>query len=149
MLPFRGAGPFGSIIGIFLVLSIVSLPSTNSARQFFRGRARNGNLGAPSRHEPCHLPSTAASCSPLPPDEWFEQLLDHFDATNVRTWQQRFYTNTEFYKPGGPVFLMIGGEGEATAKWMVQGAWVQYASEHNALLFQLEHRFYGRSHPTE
>lgn len=143
---------FGSIIGIFLVISVVSIPPTNSARHFFRGRARNGNLGAPTRSEPCSAArhsSAAASCGPLPPDEWFEQLLDHFDATNVRTWQQRFYTNTEFYKPGGPVFLMIGGEGEATAKWMVQGAWVQYAREHNALLFQLEHRFYGRSHPTE
>lgn len=45
--------------------------------------------------------------------------------------------------------MMIGGEGEATAKWMTQGAWIQYAKEHNALCFQLEHRFYGKSHPTE
>lgn len=49
----------------------------------------------------------------------------------------------------GPVFLMIGGEREANGAFMTQGAWIQYAREYNALCFQLEHRFYGQSHPTE
>ena len=43
---------------------------------------------------------------------------------------------------------MIGGEGEASAKWNVQGAWIKYAKKFNALCIQLEHRFYGKSHPT-
>lgn len=43
---------------------------------------------------------------------------------------------------------MIGGEGTASPKWMHQGAWIHYAKKHNALCFQLEHRFYGKSHPT-
>lgn len=42
---------------------------------------------------------------------------------------------------------MIGGEGEATAKWMVEGAWIDYAEHFGALCFQLEHRFYGKSQP--
>lgn len=42
---------------------------------------------------------------------------------------------------------MIGGEGEATAKWMVEGAWIDYAKRFGALCFQLEHRYYGKSHP--
>lgn len=52
------------------------------------------------------------------------------------------------YRVGGPVFLQIGGEGEMSARWMVHGAWVDYAEEYNALMFQLEHRYYGKSHPT-
>lgn len=44
---------------------------------------------------------------------------------------------------------MIGGEGEMSAKWMYSGAWIDYAKEMNALCFQLEHRYYGKSHPTE
>ncbi len=56
--------------------------------------------------------------------------------------------NDEFYKPGGPVFLMIGGEGEATSLWMTTGAWITYAKQLNALCFQVEHRFYGKSQPT-
>lgn len=43
---------------------------------------------------------------------------------------------------------MIGGEGEATANWMVEGAWIDYAKQYGALCFQVEHRYYGKSHPT-
>ena len=32
---------------------------------------------------------------------------------------------------------------------MVQGSWIDYAQKHKAICFQLEHRFYGESHPTE
>lgn len=80
---------------------------------------------------------------------WFDQLLDHNDPTNPKTWKQRYYVNDAYFEAaGGPVFLMIGGEGEATARWMNEGAWIHYAKEHGALCFQLEHRFYGKSHPT-
>jgi hypothetical protein len=44
---------------------------------------------------------------------------------------------------------MIGGEGEATAKWMAAGAWIEYAKKLNAFCFQVEHRYYGQSKPTE
>lgn len=46
------------------------------------------------------------------------------------------------------MFLMIGGEGDASAKWMVEGQWIEYAKQYGAMCFQLEHRFYGKSHPT-
>jgi len=44
---------------------------------------------------------------------------------------------------------MIGGEAEISPKWMSNGAWIDYAKEFNAFCFQLEHRYYGKSHPTE
>ena len=44
---------------------------------------------------------------------------------------------------------MIGGEGPASPIWMVTGSWIEYAKELNAMMVQLEHRFYGESHPTE
>jgi len=102
-------------------------------------RDKHGLLGAPP------LPPTNVR---LPPDNWFTQLLDHFEPTDTRTWKQRYQVVKDHYQEGGPVFLMIGGEGEVNATWMVQGAWVEYAKEYNALLFQVEHRFYGKSHPT-
>ena len=85
----------------------------------------------------------------MPPALWFEQTLDHFHPTDSRVWQQRYFVNDSFYEPGGPIFLMIGGEGPANPIWMVEGSWMDYAKEHKALCFQLEHRFYGESHPTE
>lgn len=43
---------------------------------------------------------------------------------------------------------MIGGEGPADARWMVKGAWIEYAQQFKALCINLEHRFYGKSFPT-
>ncbi|KAL1130451.1 hypothetical protein AAG570_011699, partial [Ranatra chinensis] len=64
---------------------------------------------------------------------------------------QRYFTNATHFRvsTNGPVFLQIGGEGEASAKWMVEGTWLNYAAQYGALCFQLEHRFYGKSRPTQ
>ncbi|KAI4898011.1 hypothetical protein NFI96_017490 [Prochilodus magdalenae] len=62
---------------------------------------------------------------------------------------QRYFVNDRFYRPGGPVFLMIGGEGPANPAWMQYGTWLTYAEKLGALCLLLEHRFYGKSHPTE
>lgn len=44
---------------------------------------------------------------------------------------------------------MIAGEGQASQSWMTGGAWIETAEKYGALLFELEHRFYGESHPFE
>lgn len=56
--------------------------------------------------------------------------------------------NDAYYKPNGPVFLQIGGEGPANAKWLVEAQMVEYAKQFGAMCFLLEHRYYGLSHPT-
>nr|XP_033815340.1 putative serine protease K12H4.7 isoform X1 [Geotrypetes seraphini] len=81
-------------------------------------------------------------------EHWFDQKLDHFNGAESRAWKQRFFINDTFYD-GGPVFLMIGGEGPANPAWMVSGTWLTYAEKLKALCLMLEHRFYGKSHPTE
>ena len=68
-------------------------------------------------------------------------------------WQnfQRCFTihSFEYYEDGGPIFLQIGGEGEASPSWLSYGAWIDWAKEQKAALFILEHRFYGKSKPTD
>ncbi|KAM7399742.1 hypothetical protein PAMP_018990 [Pampus punctatissimus] len=81
-------------------------------------------------------------------EQWFIQKLDHFNGADSRVWKQRYFVNEAFYKPGGPVFLMIGGEGPANPAWMQSGTWLTYAEKLGALCLMLEHRFYGESHPT-
>eukprot|EP00096_Caligus_rogercresseyi_P009056 TRINITY_DN3006_c0_g1_i1.p1 TRINITY_DN3006_c0_g1~~TRINITY_DN3006_c0_g1_i1.p1 ORF type:complete len:501 (-),score=82.80 TRINITY_DN3006_c0_g1_i1:279-1751(-) len=84
-----------------------------------------------------------------PPPQWFDQKLDHFMPTRFRaTWKQRFFVNDSFYSEEGPAFLMIGGEGPANPIWSQVGSWMQYAQSVGAVTFQLEHRYYGESHPT-
>ncbi|XP_034023706.1 thymus-specific serine protease [Thalassophryne amazonica] len=81
-------------------------------------------------------------------EQWFTQKLDHFNGADTRVWKQRYFVNETFYNPGGPVFLMIGGEGPASPAWMQNGIWLTYAEKLGAICFMLEHRFYGKSHPT-
>ncbi|RXG68289.1 hypothetical protein Avbf_07382, partial [Armadillidium vulgare] len=58
-----------------------------------------------------------------------------------------FFNNT-FYEDGGPIFLMIGGEATAEANQTAIGSWITFGKKYKALFVQLEHRFYGESHPT-
>jgi len=82
-------------------------------------------------------------------EQYFEQVLDHFNAIDGRTWQQRFWVNLDNYVEGGPAFIFIGGEGEASPGWLNYGQWSKWAQENGAAMFILEHRYYGQSKPTE
>uniref|UniRef100_A0A4W3KCS1 Serine protease 59, putative n=1 Tax=Callorhinchus milii TaxID=7868 RepID=A0A4W3KCS1_CALMI len=84
-----------------------------------------------------------------PIEHWFVQKVNHFNVADGRVWNQRFYINDTYYKPGSPVFLMIGGEGALNPTWMEHGTWLTYAKKLNALCIFLEHRFYGKSWPTQ
>ena len=57
--------------------------------------------------------------------------------------------NDEFYKPGGPLFIYVGGEWFISPGSITSGHVYDMAKEHNGYLFYTEHRFYGESHPVE
>lgn len=119
---------------VFIKFSLGSL-------HFLRGRPRGGMLLAPSFPSGVNVK--------LPEAQWFTQRLDHFDDSNIRTWQQRYFYNDSFHlKPDGPVFLMIGGEGEANPIWLTVGDMMKNAKVFGAFALLLEHRFYGQSRPT-
>jgi len=83
--------------------------------------------------------------------KWFTQLVDHFDNTNLATWKQRYYENTELIrpitKPNFPIFVYIGSEGPLSSRWLTQGLMYEYANKTGAMMLALEHRFYGVSQP--
>ncbi len=128
------------VIGItFLPLLIDGLPF------FHHGRPRGGMVGSPRRRFQSSVYQEKA-----PSDElWYTQQLDHFNPADTRTWQQRYFVNDEYWKKNGPVFIHIGGEGPADPIWMTEGQWIKYAQTYGAICVMVEHRFYGKSHPTE
>lgn len=77
-----------------------------------------------------------------------QQKLDHFDDSNDTLWQMRFLANSAFYQPGGPIFIMVGGEWEISAGWIQGGHMYDMAQQMSGHLFYTEHRFYGYSRPT-
>ncbi|KAF2074097.1 hypothetical protein CYY_004582 [Polysphondylium violaceum] len=90
----------------------------------------------------------SASSVSDPSPMWYTQQVDHFDPSNSDTFQQQYYVNSTYYAPGGPIFLVLGGEGPLTAGY-VTGHFVVnlYAQKFNALIVAVEHRFYGKSMP--
>jgi len=87
--------------------------------------------------------------------QWFEQPLDHFNPQNEQTWKQRYFVNDEYYsKDSGTVFLCVGGEGPALTAAVVTednihcSLMVKLAKEKKGLIVAVEHRFYGKSIPT-
>ncbi|XP_006861990.1 PREDICTED: putative serine protease K12H4.7-like [Chrysochloris asiatica] len=84
-----------------------------------------------------------------PHDGWFRQRLDHFTQQRFLFWQQRYLINDTFYRPGGPVFLMLVGEKALNRIMLLKKyAWITYAERLGAFCILLEHRFYGHSQPT-
>ncbi|KAK9693699.1 Serine carboxypeptidase S28 [Popillia japonica] len=77
------------------------------------------------------------------------QRVDHFNPRDTRTFSMRYYSNDQFYLPGGPIFIMIGGEWDITPGYVQTGLMFDMAAEHNGYMFYTEHRYYGNTHPTE
>jgi serine protease 16 len=87
----------------------------------------------------------------LPPDQWFNQTLDHANPLNIGFWQQRYWTNASFWSgaaSGAPVVLYLEGEGAGSAVDVVSGQHVELAAGYGALVVALEHRYFGASVPT-
>ena len=77
----------------------------------------------------------------------FEQILDHNNPTDKRTFQQRYFINNQFTKQSpSPVLFYICGEATCSANHL-QGSVATAARELGATLVALEHRYYGHSQP--
>lgn len=75
--------------------------------------------------------------------------MDHFNALDERTFDLRYIHNSEFWVPGGPIFIYIGGGFEIYDEYLTSGHVFDINRELNGHLFALEHRYYGVSRPVE
>mmetsp|Transcript_17553 Transcript_17553/g.22773 ORF Transcript_17553/g.22773 Transcript_17553/m.22773 type:complete len:572 (-) Transcript_17553:64-1779(-) len=92
-------------------------------------------------------------------EHYFEDaILDHFSPTEFQgKWAspQRYFVNKEFWgrkdeDKSKAVFLYIGGEGpESKARLTSKSYMYSLAEKHNALMVDIEHRYYGKSFPTK
>nr|POE65594.1 putative extracellular serine carboxypeptidase [Quercus suber] len=85
----------------------------------------------------------------------FDQLIDHFpnsaryEPHTTATFKQRYFFDDTYFKPGGPVFLYIGGEtsGESRFSNLQTGIIQILMQATNGLGVILENRYYGESFP--
>lgn len=84
------------------------------------------------------------------PPSWITLPVDHFNASDTRTFQARYWYNSTFYEPGGPVFWFDVGEGNAQLYVPHQfgqtagpSAIMTLAQRFKGLAVLVEHRYYG------
>ncbi|XP_014397394.1 PREDICTED: thymus-specific serine protease [Myotis brandtii] len=83
-----------------------------------------------------------------PREGWLEQPLDPFNASDRRTFLQRYWISDQHWASrDGPVFLNLGGEGSLGPGSVMRGHPAALAPALGALVIGLEHRFYGLSIP--
>ncbi|KAI8079162.1 serine carboxypeptidase S28-domain-containing protein [Thamnidium elegans] len=76
--------------------------------------------------------------------------LDHFNNTgNNKTFYNKYWVNTDHYKPNGPIILYNVGESAAdeSAILVTNSTMAQLAEKLNGIIIIMEHRFYGSSGP--
>jgi len=131
-----------AVVAIILICSDASpvKPHRLSKMKVIRGRPWHGLVPKPDADPKATKATT----------HYFNAKVDNFDSSNTATYKQRYWYNDQWYKPGGPQFLMIGGESEESSVWVDRGdfEWTTLAKETGAFVFLLEHRFYGPSQPT-
>lgn len=108
---------------------------------------------------PAAVPSTKHEQEPLSTPKHLRAIaatvqlpIDHFNASDTRTFANRFWYNDTFYRPGGPVLFYDEGE-RGIADGVVPPAFYPdhpvtlLAEKFGALVVAWEHRFYGLSTP--
>jgi hypothetical protein len=88
---------------------------------------------------------------------YFDQLIDHFQDSpryvphTNDTFKQSYWFDDTYYKPGGPIFLYIGGEvsGESRFSNLETGIVQILMNATGGLGVILENRYYGASYPFE
>uniref|UniRef100_A0A0N4VX38 Alpha/beta hydrolase n=1 Tax=Haemonchus placei TaxID=6290 RepID=A0A0N4VX38_HAEPC len=119
-------------------------PQSEFLPLMIHGRPRGGFVPLPTRNE-----TYAQQTLGIIVADWFVNRVNHFsDYPDV--YNQRYWYYDQWYRTGGPAFLMLGGEGAQDPSWLQQEdlEWIQLAKQHGAMLFLLEHRYYGQSRPT-
>eukprot|EP00956_Cyclotella_meneghiniana_P005150 scaffold6417_cov87-Cyclotella_meneghiniana.AAC.4 len=102
----------------------------------------NDVLGNPSKEDDQHDPNEALF--------YDDQLVNHFTndpIESVKTWSNRYYKSTKYYKgPGSPIFVVGGGEG-SLEKMLYPFIEEHLAPRFGAAVIEIEHRFYGPYQP--
>jgi len=80
-------------------------------------------------------------------EEYFDQILDHFNKQDTRTFQQHFWITDYYYKPGCPIFLYICGQKDCPIDIDENEFLLEEVRKFNGLYIALEHRYYGFSQP--
>ncbi|EGC35830.1 hypothetical protein DICPUDRAFT_151801 [Dictyostelium purpureum] len=80
---------------------------------------------------------------------WFDQKIDHYDFFNNNTYKQQYIVVDDYFDGSGPIFIYLAGEAPMGFFGFQEVQVVEWAKQFGALFIVIEHRFYGKSYPTQ
>ncbi|KAI0804685.1 peptidase S28 [Irpex lacteus] len=140
--------PFASSLSLGLIFLLLgqaqAISLVNPATRFKLSRLNKGTIQPNSDS----IETAISAAAPSFPQYNFTQPLDHFTDTGF-TFQQRYWVDDRYYKPGGPVIVLDSGESSGTGRlpYLQQGVVQILANATGGLGIVLEHRYYGKSVP--
>ncbi|XP_058452736.1 thymus-specific serine protease-like [Malaya genurostris] len=83
-------------------------------------------------------------------ENFFTTRVDHFDLQNTDEWTLRYFSVSDYYKPGGPILIFLGGFFPIGPETIGESTLIyELGQEMNGAVFAFESRFYGNSRVTE
>ncbi|KAL9696790.1 hypothetical protein quinque_016369 [Culex quinquefasciatus] len=83
-------------------------------------------------------------------ENFFTTRIDHFNAQNTDEWTLRYLTLSDWYMPGGPILIHLGGNQPIQPNMVDESSLIyEMAREMHGIVFAFETRFYGQSWVTE
>lgn len=133
-----------SIITTLLQITGFANAAASRVDEVFRRHAQLPHSGGLTARQVASINS-----SDYPPS-WITIPIDHFNSSDTRTFQNRYWFNATFYQEGGPVFWFDSGEANAQPRVPyflkeVTGpsAIMTLARRFNGIALLVEHRYYG------
>uniref|UniRef100_A0AAG5CU36 Prolylcarboxypeptidase n=1 Tax=Anopheles atroparvus TaxID=41427 RepID=A0AAG5CU36_ANOAO len=79
----------------------------------------------------------------------FTSRVNHFDPQDRNTFEFNYLTNDQYYREGGPLFVVVGGHRPINPYFMEDSHFRDIAAMQGAMLATNEHRYFGTSSPVE
>ena len=140
-------------LALIFIVTIVVVNMTLSSGQLL-GMGKN-RLERRHRDVVGTLTAKEDTCADVEEYYFKDAVIDNFAPVNAQEkWHnkgQRYWINRKFWAgAGAPVFVFIGGEGEESCSRLTDSLYMyNLAEQNNALMIDVEHRYYGQSLPTE
>uniref|UniRef100_A0A182QN93 Prolylcarboxypeptidase n=1 Tax=Anopheles farauti TaxID=69004 RepID=A0A182QN93_9DIPT len=93
-------------------------------------------------------PKGYVSKSPRTVEGRFTSRVNHFDPQNRDTFEFNYLHNDQYYREGGPLFVVVGGHYPINPYFMENSHFRDVAALQGAWLATFEHRYFGTSNPT-
>ncbi|KFB38638.1 hypothetical protein ZHAS_00006026 [Anopheles sinensis] len=87
--------------------------------------------------------------SPRTVEGRFTSRRNHFDPQDRNTFEFNYLTNDQYYREGGPLFVVVGGHRPINPYFMENSHFRDVAALQGAFLATNEHRYFGTSSPVE